>query len=68
VARRLRGTPAPTFPNQPVAAPDTIEATRYYFHAFIGALKDCGHRPENVKAVMRELLASVRSSLKDDPT
>lgn len=33
-----------------------IEATRRYVESFLAALKDCGHSPENVRAVLSELL------------
>lgn len=58
MGKRLRGTEPPReWPPSPKA--DTLEGTRHYMHAFIAALKDCGHKPEHVREVMRELLSGI---------
>lgn len=33
----------------------TLEDTRRHVYAFLGALRDTGHDPENVKIVLREV-------------
>lgn len=45
---------------EPATHPDVaaggVRRTRYYMHAFMATLKDCGHQPEHVRQVLRELL------------
>jgi hypothetical protein len=57
MGRGLRGWS--TKPPTPTPEPGTVDGTRYYFDAFIATLKDCGHKPEHVRAVLREYVATV---------
>lgn len=44
--------PAP----HPDVAAGGVRRTRYYMSAFMATLKECGHEPEHVRTVLRELL------------
>lgn len=45
----------------PVPHPDVaaggVRRTRYYMHAFIDSLRECGHEPAHVRQVLGELLS-----------
>lgn len=56
MGRRLRGAEPPKVWPKPL---EGIDATRHYMLCFIGALKDCGHKAQDVRQVMRELLDGV---------
>lgn len=47
-------------PPKPIPHPDVaaggVRRTRYYMHAFIDSLRECGHQPSDVRQVLRELL------------
>lgn len=55
MGRGLRGLTGKT--PVPLPEPGTVANTRYYLDAFIATLKDCGHKPEHVRAVLREYVA-----------